>query len=129
MTMGFIRFSLRRLLLLTALVAVALYALFLRPTAVAKRFAHEMEVAAQTNFESVSEQYFQGMRTDGAILEVQLHPRSWNHVLRCKQLFSINMMRPTDKQNRWLVSVHDFYATPTGVNELRGPLLELRQRR
>jgi hypothetical protein len=127
--MRFIRFSLRRLLIVTALVAVLLYVLLLRPTAVARNFAHKMEVATQTDFESVSRQHFDGMRTDGAILEVKFYPRSWTHVLGCKQLFSINMTRPTNEQNKWLVSVRDFYATPTGVKELRGPVLELRQQR
>jgi hypothetical protein len=103
------------------------YVLLLRPTAVAKRFAHEMEVAAQTDFESVSKQHFSGMRTDAASLEVKLRPRSWNDVLRCKQVFHIKMVRPTGKENMWLVSVRDFYASPIGVNELGGPFLEARR--
>jgi hypothetical protein len=108
------------------LVAVMLYVLILRPTAVAKGFAREMEIAAQTNFESVSKQYFGGMRTDEASLEVALRPRSWADVLRCKQIFHIKMVRPTGKENSWIVSARDFYATPVGVNDLGGPFLESR---
>ena len=119
--MSFIRFSLRRLMILTALVAVLLYVLILRPTAVAKNFAHEMEVAATTDFKSLSQQYFQGMRTDGANLEFQLKPRSATDVLRCRQAFSVNMVRPTGKKD--IASVYDFYATPIGVYELRGPFM------
>ncbi len=125
--MRFIRFSLRRLLILTGLVAVLLYVLILRPTAIAKNFAHEMEVAAQTDFKAVSKQYFQGMRTDGASLEITLSPRSVTDVVRGRQQFSINMVRPTGKDA--MVNLHDFYATPIGVNELRGPFVILRRER
>ena len=98
-----------------------------RPTAVAKKFAQELEVAAQSDFETVSMKYFGGMRTDGAILEVKLSPRSWDDVLLCEQLFSMNMVRPTHMQNEWLVSTQDFYSTPVGVNEIALPRFEVRR--
>src|SRR5262245_18241275 len=117
------RFSLRRLLVLTGLFGVLLYVLILRPTSLAKSFGHEREVTAQTDFKSVSEQYFNGMRTDEAVLEVKLQPRSWIHVLRCEQPFSVEMMRPTAEGKLWLACECNFYATPFGVNARRGPIL------
>jgi hypothetical protein len=125
--MRFLRFSLRRLFVFTALFAVALYVLIFRPAVVAARFAHDVEVAAVADFESVSKQYFGNMRTDQATLEVQLHPRSWNDVLRCRQLFQMRMVRPGGEDNLWIMSVHDFYATPIGVTNLRGPLALVRR--
>ena len=122
-----IRFSLRRLLAVTAFVAVMLYVLILRPTAVAKGFALEMKSAAQANFKSVSAQYFGDMPIDKASLEVDMRSRGWRDLLRCRQVFHMRMERPMDKKNQWLISVHDFYATPLGVNSLGGPYLITRR--
>ena len=120
------RFSLRRLLAGTALVAVTLYVLLVRPTVVAKKYAHEMRSAAQTNFKSVSVQYFENMRTDKATLQVGLSPRTWGDVLRCKQDFQVALVRPTDKKSQWLISRRYFYATPFGVKDQGGPILVLK---
>jgi hypothetical protein len=106
-----------------ALLAVMLYVLLLRPTAVAKGFAREMKIAAQANFKSISEQYFGGMRPDEASLDADMRRRGWIDVLRCRQVFHIRMERPLGRENQWLISVHDFYATPIGVNDLGGPYL------
>ena len=124
-----IRFSLRRLMAVTALVALLIYMLLLRPTAVAKRFARDMEIAAQTDFKSVSKQYFDNMRTDKSSLEGRLRPRNWSDVLGCRQIFHIRVERRTDTENQWLVSQRDFYATPIGVNDLGGPFWETRHAR
>jgi hypothetical protein len=125
--MRFLRFSLRRLLLFTALVAAALYVLILRPPAVARRFAHELEVAAQGDFESVSRQYFGGMRTDEARLEFELRPRRWRDVLRCRQEFEIRMVRPAGQNDLWLVCRREFAVTPIGAHGRGVPVLIMRQ--
>jgi hypothetical protein len=112
----------------TALVAVMLYVLVLRPPAVARGFAREMSIAATTDLSSVSKRYFQDMRTDSALLEVALSGRSWSDILRCRQRFQMRMMRPSDKKNQWVAAERDFYASPVGVTDLGRPVLVTIQR-
>ena len=120
--MRLIRFSLRRLLIITALAAVLLYVLYLRPVAIAKQFIHEFETS--TDLDSVSRQYFRGMNYDKATLESELQKRTWSDVFRCRQNFTITMKRmslniPTSKH--FVFRSRDYYATPIGIQE-RGTL-------
>jgi hypothetical protein len=111
-----IRFSVRSLLALVPLVAVTLYVLYLRPIAVAKAFGRDMQVAARSDFDSVSGKYFGGMLTDGASLECVLEARTWADILRCRQSFSVRMKRPmANNNNQHVVTVHVFSATPISV--------------
>src|SRR4051812_19576028 len=125
--MRFLKFSLRRLLILTGLVAVLLYVLYLRPTAVAKQFIHKIETS--TDLESVSTQYFAKMRTDGASVEGDLQKRTWIDVVECRQRFAIRMKRaiPNTNDKQFVVANQDLYATPVGVQGVRGPYLEVRE--
>ena len=104
-----------------------LYVPFLRPVAVAKKFTHEIETS--TDLKSVSQRYFSNMRTDGASMEGDLQERTWTDVFTCRQKFSVRMKRaiPNTNDKRFLVSNHDFYATPVGIQEMRGPYLEVRE--
>lgn len=124
--MRFFRFSLRRFLVFTAVVAVALYVLILRPPALAKKFAQDLEGRAQVNFKAVGKKYFGGWPTAGSHLEFELRPRSWRDVLRCRQEFPMRLVGPPDPDNVRLLSVRDFLASPIGVSELDLPLLFVR---
>jgi hypothetical protein len=121
----FIRFSLRRLLILTALAAALLYVLILRPVIVAKQFTRQIETS--TDLESVSRRYFSEMRTDGARIKSDLRKRTWMDVFECRQRFSINMKSaiPNTNDKQFVIANHDLYATPFGVIEGRGPYLEV----
>ena len=117
--MRIIRFSLRRLLILTGLVAVVLYVLYLRPVALAKQFTHQIETS--TDLKSVSAQYFNERRTDGASVESTLAKRTWSDVFKCRQRFSVRFKGPANAHdNRIFASCRDFYATTIGVQEMRG---------
>jgi hypothetical protein len=110
---------------MVAVVAVLIYIFILRPTILAKQFAHELEVAAPTDLQLVSEQYFDGMKADGAKLEVKLDSLRWNDWLRCRQMFEVNFVRPPSikKPNYSIVSIQRYYSTPFGVRHLQGPYL------
>ena len=115
--------------MLTALVAVLLYLSLIRPVAVAKQFTHAIETS--TDLESLSRQYFGKMRADGASVEVDLKKRTWMDVVECRQRFSIRMKCaiPNTDDKQFVVANHDLYATPVGVQEVRGPYLEVRETR
>jgi hypothetical protein len=121
--MRFIRISLKRLLLLVALVSVLLYVLVLRPVAIAKQFTHKIEV--NTDLESVSDQYFDGMRLDGTSVGGDLEKRTWTDIFKCRQRFSIRMKGPLPNTNgkRFVIAIHDFYSTPLGVQAIPGHYL------
>src|SRR5262245_29983824 len=124
------RFSIRWLLVLTALVAMLLYVLYLRPTVVARNYVQQMQMAAKGDLSGVSRQYFNNMNIEGAKLDARLQPRSWPHVFKCQQLFTINMALPVPgKSGEWIVGVRDYCATPLGVQELGRPYIEARELR
>src|SRR5689334_13197949 len=109
--MRFLRFSIKRLLILVAVVAVLIYALVLRPTVIAKQMIHEAETA--TDLKAISDRYFDGMDADNARAEGELGQRTWADIFTCRQSFVIRMTRPmpTNKE-QLIVSNHDCYATP-----------------
>jgi hypothetical protein len=66
--MRLVRFSLRRLLVVTGLVAVILYVLCLRPTVIAKQVIQEVQTV--TDLKPLSEKYFSGvLLRDGETLQ------------------------------------------------------------
>jgi hypothetical protein len=88
--MKFIRFSIRRLLILTGLVAVLLYVLLLRPVAIAKDCIQEVQTV--TDLKPLSEKYFSGLLRDGETLQgCDLEPRTWADIFACRQRFTIRM--------------------------------------
>jgi hypothetical protein len=91
-TMRFLRFSLRRLLILTGLVAVMLYVLYLRPTVIAKQVIQEVQTV--TDLKPLSEKYFSGVLfRDGETLQgCDLEPRTWADIFACRQRFTVRMM-------------------------------------
>lgn len=115
--MRFLRFSIRRLLILTALVAVLLYVLLIRPVAIAKEFAHEIETS--TDLATLSDKHFGGMDSNGARVDAYLSDRTWANVFKCQQNITITMMHPMPSdRNRLLISKHHYYSTPLGIHEL-----------
>jgi hypothetical protein len=118
--MRIIRFSLRWLLILTALVAVLLYILLLRPVAMAKQFTQKLETPS--TLESVIDQYF-GKNIRMVNVEGELQERTWTDIYRCRQRFSIRLKKPKPNTNgkTVLALCRDFYATPIGVQEMPGP--------
>ena len=125
--MRIIRFSLQRLLILTALVAVLLYALLLRPVAIAKRFTRQLETP--TGLESVIAQYFgKKIPMDRVSVESECQKRTWTDIYRCRQRFSIGLKKPKPNTNgkTVLALCRDFYATPIGVQVMpRATVIEL----
>jgi hypothetical protein len=80
--------------------------------------------------ETVGEQYFVGMDTDGAIIKSDLPQRTWADVLKFRQDFSIRMTRPMPKNDaQFIVCVRRFRSTPLGVQSNGDPYLETRERR
>ena len=88
--MRFLRFSLRRLLIVTGLVAVLLYVLILRPTVIAKQFIQEVQTSNDVN--PILKKYFYGVVRDAEKFEgCNLEPRTWADVFACKQRFTVIM--------------------------------------
>jgi hypothetical protein len=112
--MRFLRFSLRRLLILTALVAVLLYLLTLRPSAVAKQF---IRTRTLSDSELLTRRSFGNQFTDEARTEGVLEARSWEDVLKCRQRFTLKIVKQRITDDQFLVAYFDFYATPIGVQE------------
>jgi hypothetical protein len=113
--MRFVRFSLKRLLLLVTLVAALLYALIIRPVAIAKQCIYEVQTS--TGLKAVAEEYFGGAPLDNARVEADLDTRTWADVLKCRQNFAISVTQPVPSDDKQLiVSHHEFYATPLGIN-------------
>jgi hypothetical protein len=113
MTMRFLRFSLRRLLILTGLVAVMLYGLYLRPTVIAKQVIQEVQTV--TDLKRISEKYFDGVLfRDGETLQgCDLEPRMWTDIFACRQRFTIRMeyhwrhsMIPVDYRHEILTTIY-----------------------
>lgn len=126
--MRVLRFSLKRLLILVALIGLLLYVLFLRPTVVAKQFAHKLETSA--DLESVSAEYFDGMDTNGASVHSVLQERTWADLFKCRQDFAISMERAfPNNSKQTLVAIHRYRATPLGVCEEDGSCLEVKEPR
>src|SRR5215813_13544613 len=88
--MRFLKFSIRRLLLLTGLVAVLLYFLFIKPATVAKEFIHTVQTA---DTKEISK-YLNNMYGEAAHVEGVLDERSWADVFSFRQEFVILVMRP-----------------------------------
>src|SRR6476646_4347403 len=110
--MRFIRFSLRRLLILTAFVAVLLYLLILRPTAMAKHF---IRTRTLSDSELLTRRSFGNWFTDEATTEGVLEARSWEDVLKCRQRFTLKIAKQRITDDQFLVAYFDLYATPIGV--------------
>ena len=113
--MRFLRFSIRRLLLLTGLIAVLLYVLFIRPVTVAKSLVYKLEHAAPTEISKYLDNV--SMEMDGGHVECGLDERSWEDVFRCRQTFSISVVSPTKRPTIEIVEIHPCYSTPLGVEQ------------
>lgn len=121
--MNWRRFTTKRLFALISIVAVSLYVLYVRPTAVAHSFAREVIAASKTDLSSVSREYFQGMRTDEASLKLIWNDRTWTDILRCRRRFTLEMRRPYARtKNELIVCVREFSASPLNVHHLGGPI-------
>ena len=114
--MRFLRFSIRRLLLLTGLIAVLLYFLLIRPVSVAKGFVYKLEHAAPPEISKYLDNM--NMDTDGAHVEGILDKRSWADVFTFRQTFTISVVRPDpESSTREIVENHVCYSTPFGVKQ------------
>lgn len=112
------RFSIRWLLGAVAVVVMAIYVLVIRPPIVARNFIKQIHLRLQVDSRSLKDQYFGDIDPDGACLEVQVYPRHWNDILTCRQFFTISFVQEdSEKNERSLVPVCDFYATPLGIHE------------
>ena len=127
--MRFPRFSIRRLLLLTGLVAVLLYVLFTRPMTLAKSYIYKLQHAAPAEITKSLD--YVSMDTDGAYTEGKLVERSWADVFICRQTFVISLVRPDSEKPR-LEEVENHYctSTPFGVSQQEAYVyLEVREKR
>ena len=124
--MRFLRFSIRRLLLLTGLVAVLLYVLFIRPVTIAKSFVYKLEHAAPTEITEYLDNV--SMDTDGAYVEGVFNERSWADGFRCRQTFAISVVRPDPEiSTAEMIEMHLCTSTPFGVNQ-QEPYLQVREK-
>jgi hypothetical protein len=112
--MRFLRFSIRRLLILTGLVAAVLYLSIVRPVAVAKQY---ILTKRQTESELITRKSFGNQFTDEANIEGQLGARTWEDLFKCRQRFTIKIAQETS-DNQMKVAYLDFCATPIGVREV-----------
>jgi hypothetical protein len=125
--MRWFRFSVRRLLLLTAVVAVLLYCLYLRPPLVAKQYAADLKTVAAANLQSASNEYFDGVPAqDGSTLEISNYARRWRDVWACQQRFTIRLVTPS-QPNQFIVANRDLVATPLGIKDSNKIYLEVRE--
>src|SRR4051794_32964296 len=89
------RFSLKRLLVLTALVAACLYGLILLPPAHARRFAENIKDEVQRNRVVASEAYFQGMQiSDESAIEIEYSARNLTDYWMFRQPFKVQLVTP-----------------------------------
>jgi hypothetical protein len=110
--MRFLRFSIRRLLLLTGLVALLLYVLFIRPVTVAKEFIHTVQTADPKEISK----YLNNMYGEAAHVECVLDERSWADVFSFRQTFVISVVRPDPESSAVeMVENHACCGTPFGV--------------
>jgi hypothetical protein len=112
--MRLLRFSIRRLLLLTGLVGVLLYLLYIRPVTVAKEFIHTMQTA---DVKEIS-RYLENVGGEAAHVECVLNERSWADVFSCRQTFVISLVSPDPVTSTIdTVENHHCYSTPFGVKQ------------
>ena len=122
--MRFLRFSIRRLLILTGLVAVLLYLLFIRPVTVAKEFVHTVQTADPKEMSKC----LNNMYGEAASVECVLDKRSWADVFSFRQAFVIFVMRPDpESSTREEIEGHSCCGTPFGVMQ-QEPLLSVREK-
>lgn len=121
--MRFLRFSIKRLFLLTTVVAVVLYLFYLRPSVVARQFAHEIDASTQSHVKEIGQEYFESLNADGRVVEVNLYPRSWSDILQCRQAFSISIAVSSQPSGK-TVCTRQYKSTAFGVEDLGRPVLE-----
>jgi hypothetical protein len=108
----FLRFSIRRLLLLTGLIAVLLYLLFIRPVKVANDFVQTVRTADPKEIGK----YLDNMKGESPHVEYALEERSWADVFSFRQTFAISVVRPVPgKSTIEEVENHPCCGTPFGV--------------
>ena len=114
--MRFLRFSLRRLMVLVGVVAALLYGLYLRPIAIAEQFVREMETAK--DLAPLSDKYFDGMASRGATVTGYLQDQTWANLVGCRREIALRLERPAPSdKNRVLISRHRYYSTPFGIRQ------------
>lgn len=128
--MRFLRFSIRRLLFLTGLVAVLLYVFYVRPTSLAQQFAVELDAATKSHLKVIGQEYLDKLRSDGRVIELKLHERSWSDVVRGRQLFSVSTV--VESQPEWspttkFFSTRSYQARISGVKEVGQVVFEVRE--
>jgi hypothetical protein len=121
--MRFLRFSIKRLFLLTTVVAVVLYLFYLRPSVVARQFAQEIDAATQSHVKEIGQEYFDSLNADGRVVEVNLYPRSWSDILMCRQAFSISIAVSAQPEGK-TVCTRLYRSTAFGVEDVGKPVLE-----
>ena len=119
--MRVVRFSIRRLLVLTTLVALVLYFL-VRPSVVARNFAHIIENEAKQNPHQASRDYFGFATTSPVTVATTLHPRTWREVLTGRQRFTLEMITPLENEKGvFLVDSREYCGTHLGIRETTEP--------
>jgi hypothetical protein len=121
--MRFLRFSLRRLLILVAIVATLLCFLKTRPVTIAEQFVQELQTTA--DLKPISEKYFHGEQVEGGVLidggllqGCKLEPRTWADIFACRQRFTVTMIKtyrlPLEPPfpDRRLTTYYNCYSTP-----------------
>ena len=123
--MRFFGFSIRRLLLLTGLVAVLLYLALIRPVAVAKQFVLAKRQAA---FEHLANHKFAD-EIDKASVEAEMEPRTWKDIAKCQQRFALVVHFERTADNRSWIAYFDNCATPFGVRNSDPDLFAVKDKR
>ena len=126
--MSRLRFSTRWVFICLTVVSVLLYLLYIRPAAVANRFARAIQDAGRVDLQKVSDRYFAGVNTKDVTIHSLIEPRSWSDVFSCRQRFAM-ALQPASANGTSVVIVHEFSASPLTVNDVRPPFPETRELR
>lgn len=128
--MKLLRFSIRRLMIVVGAVAVLLYLLVVRPLAMARAFARNVENAANDDPAAASKKWFQGFRTTNETkFEYELLERKWGHIVTGRQIVEVRLVTPEkERSNSFFVERRRYLATPMGIQEMDGPVVDIRSR-
>lgn len=119
--MRYLRFSIRRLLLFVAVVAVLLYFVLLRPNVIAQQFAR----AAQADVGGTNLKYFGGMKSNSeTAVNLEMSRLSVWQLITCRRYFVLQSKTPLLSKaskaltGRTLVGNRQLYATPFRIQKV-----------
>src|SRR5690349_20539671 len=112
--MRFLRFSIRRLLLLTGLIAILLFLLLIRPVTLARQFVLKQR---QSEAERVHSMKLAKLDPNETSIKGEMDARTWKDILQCQQRFTVKVSGET-YDNRPYVVYFDYCATPFYVKQV-----------